>query len=76
MNKARRKQVSEACDYIYKAIYILESVVEEESDAYDNLPESLKGSEMGEKMFEASEKMDEIKDSLEDFTTELEEVMA
>lgn len=75
MNKARRKMVSEVCDYIYKAIDILETVVDEESEAYENLPESLKNSERGEKMFDASAKMDEIKDTLLDFTTDLEEVM-
>lgn len=75
MNKERRKKTAEACDFIYKALYILEEVYEEEQNAYDNLPDNLTYSSTGEKLEKNVDVLEEIKDTLLDFTTNLEEIM-
>lgn len=50
MNAARRKRLAEAVDMIASAKEIIEEVREEEQEAFDNMPESLQGSERGEAM--------------------------
>ena len=49
---------------IENAIEILDSVAEEEREAYDNLPEGIQFSERGERM-------EEIADAIEDVSREL-----
>ena len=55
MNAQRRKEIAKAIALIEDAIAILDSVAEEEREAYDNLPESLQYSERGERMEECAE---------------------
>ena len=74
MNAQRRKALAEAIDFIYKAHSILETVKDEEQEAYDNLPESIQYSDRGEQMSENVDNLDEIYESLLDFTTTLEEM--
>ena len=74
MNAQRRKTLAEAIDHIYKAYYIIETVKDEEQEAYDNLPESIQYSDRGEQMSDNIDNLDEIFDSLLDFTTTLEEM--
>lgn len=50
MNKARRKDIARAIELMEQAYGILETVVGEEQEAFDNLPESLQSSERGETM--------------------------
>ena len=50
MNAARRKRLAEAVDLIASAKENIEEVKEEEQEAFDNMPESLQGSERGEEM--------------------------
>lgn len=52
MNKARRNEIARAQALLADAQQILYAVADEESDAYDNLPESIQSSELGEKMNE------------------------
>lgn len=75
MNNARRKTLSEAIDLLYKAKDIIESVKDEEQDAYDNMPGSLKGSERGEAMEEAVSVLEEQYDELDNVTDALEELL-
>ena len=49
MNKARRKQLSEIQEKLAELKDMIETVLDEEQEAYDNLPESLQESERGEK---------------------------
>ena len=51
MNAARRKRLAEAVDMIASAKEIIEEVKEEEQEAFDNMPESLQGSERGEDIY-------------------------
>ena len=50
MNKARRKEIARAIELMEQAREILEAVRDEEQETFDNMPESLQGSERGEAM--------------------------
>ena len=75
MNKTRRAQVSEAMTHIENAKGILESVRDCESDAMENLPESLQESEMYERMEEAVEAVESAMDYLDMAFEELDTVV-
>lgn len=71
MNAARRKELSKAIDLIEQAKEIISAVAEEEREAYDNLPEGLQESEMGEKMNEIADDLeyfdlDEVVDTIQE----------
>lgn len=74
MNKARRKELSKAINMLYEAINIIGSVIMEEEEAYDNLPESFQDSEKGETMQEYIDTMSEAYYDIEVYITQLEEV--
>jgi hypothetical protein len=50
MNKKRRKQVEAIYDAITEQVESLTFLMEEEQEAYDNLPESFQNGERGEAM--------------------------
>jgi hypothetical protein len=58
MNKRRRERLSGVSIDLSKARDIIEGVLDEESEAYDNLPEVLRYSDRGEKMGEAVETLE------------------
>lgn len=80
MNNARRRRISElktqidfANNYIKEASKKLSSVLSEEQDAFDNMPEGLQSSYRGmcsedaiDSMEEACEKLDEVIELLAD----------
>lgn len=71
MNAARRKELNKAIDLIEQAKEIISAVAEEEREAYDNLPEGLQESEMGEKMNEIADDLeyvdlDEVVDTIQE----------
>ncbi|MDD5950598.1 MAG: hypothetical protein PUC53_01825 [Bacteroidales bacterium] len=71
MNAARRKELSKAIDLIEQAKEIISAVAEEEREAYENLPEGLQESEMGEKMNEIADDLeyvdlDEVVDTIQE----------
>lgn len=72
MNKARRKELAEIISLIEEARERLESVMEEEQEALDNMPESFQCSERGETMEEYICTMDEMLEALD--TDELTEI--
>lgn len=59
MNKARRKKLEEAFNLIFEA-------VEEEQEAFDNLPESFQYSDKGQVMEENIGRLEEAKDAIEE----------
>jgi flagellar biosynthesis chaperone FliJ len=72
MNKARRKQIEEARDLLGEANSkmdeaksILESVKDEEQDAFDNMPESLQEGDRGQQMQVAIEALERCIDNIE-----------
>lgn len=54
MNDARRKKINQACHLIEKAAEILDQCVEEEREAYENLPDGIRESERGQEMDDAA----------------------
>lgn len=73
MNKARRKEISRAIELMEQAREILEAAMEEEQEAFDNLPESAKSSDRGEAMEEYINTIEDAIDALD--TDELQEIV-
>lgn len=73
MNKARRKEIARAIELMEQAREILESVMDEEQEAFDNMPESLQSSERGEAMEEYIYTLEETLEALD--TDELQEIV-
>lgn len=66
MNAIRRKELMRAIELLDEAKGILESVKDEEQEAFDNLPESFQASERGETMEDNIYNLDEAYDSIEE----------
>lgn len=73
MNKVRRKELARVVDLLDRARDLLETIRDEEQEAFDNLPESIQYSERGETMEGYIGTMDEILDYLD--TGELQEIV-
>ena len=58
MNTARRKQLKQAAELLSQAQAIIESVRDDEQYEYQNMPEILKYSERGERMYENVDTLD------------------
>lgn len=71
MNKARRKELEKAADLISQAMDIVDSVLEEEQNAYDSLPDSIRDSSRGEQFEDG---ISELEDARETVTSALEDV--
>lgn len=75
MNNYRRKELKKAIDLLDEARFIIEQIAEEERDAFDNLPESLRYSERGEAMEDFANRLDDVAYSLEEAAGEVEDVI-
>ena len=73
MNKVRRKELARVVDLLDQARDLLETIREEEQEAFDNLPESSQWSERGEAMENCISTMEEMLDYLD--TGELQEIV-
>lgn len=71
MNSDRRKRLSEAAVLLEQAQGIVADVQQEESDAYDSLPEGLQESERGQRMSEIADDLYDIASELTDFIDRL-----
>lgn len=71
MNQKRRTQVSSVVDILEDCVTSLESICEEEQNAFDNLPESFRYSSRGEQMEEFLSTLADAIDSLNDVTDSL-----
>ena len=71
MNKHRRKQVAKA---IREIETLVQGILDDEQDAYDNMPENLQESENGIISVEAQENLDAAIEALEDAISYLEEI--
>lgn len=67
MNKTRRKWLENIIDKLDDIKSEIESIREEEQDAYDNIPENLNDSEMATTMEENLDNLDEVLSNLEDY---------
>lgn len=75
MNKIRRKEIARAIELMEQAREILEAVMDEEQEAFDNLPESLQYSERGEAMEEYIDTLQEKIGDLDIAGDELQEIV-
>lgn len=73
MNKVRRKELARVVDLLDRARDLLETIRDEEQEAFDNLPESIQYSERGETMEGYIGTMEEMLDYLD--TGELQEIV-
>ena len=74
MNNNRRKQVSDAIAAINKIESLIQNILDEEQEAYDNMPEGLQLSENGMISEEAQENLDAAIEALEEAISYLEEI--
>ncbi len=75
MNKARRKAIEEIIDQLGTLKEQIESVCEEEQEAYDNLPESIQYSERGEAMSEMTTDLEDAASSIDDVMSTLQDII-
>lgn len=73
MNKVRRKRIEECYNSITEQLEALRGIMEEEQEAYDNLPESIQNGAKGDDMQECIDKMDQAISDIESGTQSLED---
>ncbi len=71
MNKDRRKQIDEALALLERAQGLIEEIHDDESEAYEGLPESLQNGDRGQVMQEAIDNLSEARDGLDDLMDRL-----
>lgn len=75
MNAKRRKELAKVVEHMAQVRAELEAILEQEQDAYDNLPESIQDSMRGDEMEDIVETMETIAQELEDSENELTEIV-
>ena len=75
MNKARRKQLEKVVEVLTAQMEELETIKDEEQEAFDNLPESIQYGERGETMEENVDELDSIITDLENVIDSINEVI-
>ncbi len=74
MNKERRKRIADAIVAIGKIESLVQNILDDEQDAYDNMLEGAKSSENGTVSEEAQENLDSAIEALEEAISYLEEI--
>lgn len=75
MNKARRKAIDGIIDQLGMLKEQLESITEEEQEAYDNLPESIQYAERGEAMSDTISDLDSSVSDIESIIDTLQDII-
>lgn len=75
MNKARRKAIEEIIDQLGMLKEQVESISEEEQEAFENLPESIQYSERGDVMSEYVTGLDDAASSIDDVMSTLQYII-
>ena len=65
MNNKRRKEISSISSILEDVKSRLSTVIDEEQEAFDNMPESIQGSDRGCESEEALDSMNDALDSIE-----------
>ena len=71
MNDERRKEIRKAINFIEN---LVQSILDEEQEAYDNMPEGLQESTNGLNSVDAQESLEAALDALEEAISCLEEI--
>lgn len=75
MNKTRRRKLQELAEEMIIIAEQISAVADEEQDSFDNLPESLKGSEKGTVMEEYVSALSGFADDIENTVSELNDLI-
>lgn len=75
MNKQRRKWLEDTIAKLEENKSEIESIEQEEREAYDNLPESIQESERGESMLENADELEQAASDLDDLISNLNEIL-
>ena len=75
MNKERRKQLEKVVEVLTAQMEELETIKDEEQEAFDNLPEGIQCTERGETMEENVDELDSIITDLENVIDSINEVI-
>lgn len=75
MNNNRRKELNRALPLLAEALEIIESVKDEEQDAFDCMPEGLQTSERGETMENNVSVLDDAICNINDSISNVEEII-
>lgn len=73
MNNDKRKRIDQATALIEEARSIIEEITQEESEAYENMPENLQSSERGELIQEAINNLEYADSSFDELLGYIEE---
>lgn len=76
MNAERRKRLEKVLDDLEGMQEEIDSICKEETEAYENMPESLQGSERGETMSNNVDLLDDIKDEMENISENIQEIFS
>ena len=71
MNQKRRKRIATVSSKLQELLDELNLILEEEQEAYDNMPEQLQDTERGEAMYEAIETLEDAISEIEGQMDEL-----
>lgn len=74
MNQSRRNRIREIQEKLTSLTEQVELLLEEEQDAYENMPDSIKESERGEKAIRAVDILEDAKGQIEDSASTLEDI--
>ena len=72
MNKNRRKALADIAARLSSLLDELDSVIQEEQDAYDNMPESLQDGDRGQEMQSGLDDLGSIRDDVSNAVDSLE----
>lgn len=75
MNKDRRKRLEGIYEKLMEIVEELDVIIDEEQEAYDNMPESLQDSEKGEQMYEGIDNLENVRGDINNAATSIEEVI-
>ena len=75
MNKQRRTILSKVIDELQNALSQLETIQEEESEAFDNMPEGLQNSSKGSQIEENIDVLEAAVSNIEDVIDSLSELI-
>lgn len=74
MNQTRRNRIREIQEKLTSLTEEVELLLEEEQGAYENMPDSIKESERGEKTMRAVDILENAKGEIEDSVSTLEDI--
>jgi len=66
MNAKQRKEINNLISKMEEIAYLIDEIKQEEEEKFDNLPDGLQGSEIGEAMSNAVEYLQSAQDSTEE----------